>query len=97
LIEKDFEVFWAVYPRKIGKKAARLKYEIARRSASDEEVLDAARRYADSIVGKEPQYVAHPTTWLNQGRWQDEESSNEPLHRLPDAPPPPIEEMWKDC
>ena len=97
LIEKDFDNFWAVYPRKVAPKGARQKYEIARRSASADEILDAARRYADAMTGIEKQYIAHPMTWLHQGRWQDEEAPSAPMHDYPTEPPPPLDQMWKDC
>ena len=35
-------------------------------------LIDGAKAYAASVAGKEQKYIAHPTTWLNQGRWEDE-------------------------
>ena len=37
-----------------------------------QDLIDGARAYAASVAGKEQKYIAHPTTWLNQGRWEDE-------------------------
>lgn len=47
-----------------------------RKLVSFEVLMRGVARYVAQIERKrtEPQYVAHPTTWLNQGRWDDEES-----------------------
>ena len=41
-------------------------------------IIAGAKTYAASVVGKEQKYVAHPTTWLNQGRWEDETEAPAP-------------------
>ena len=68
-----FEDFWNAYPRKIAKKEAMKKFAKAVKDGADPSTIIAgAKTYATSVVGKEQKYVAHPTTWLNQGRWEDE-------------------------
>ena len=68
-----FEEFWNAYPRKIAKKEAWKKFAKAVKDGVDPNTIIAgAKTYAASVVGKEQKYVAHPTTWLNQGRWEDE-------------------------
>lgn len=67
-----FEEFWSVYPRRIGKKAAHAKWLTSLRDTTADDIIDGARRYAASVKGKDQQYIAHPTTWLNQGRWDDQ-------------------------
>lgn len=67
----DFDMFWDVYPRKVGKKQA---YEVWRRAIHDvtpEQIIAGARRYA-SDPNREDQFTAHPTTWLRRGGWDDE-------------------------
>lgn len=74
--DTDFEAFWQAYPRKVAKQKARLKYEIARRSASADELLNAALRYANAFFEAEPdekKFIPYPAAWLHQGRWQDED------------------------
>lgn len=76
-----FDQFWDVYPRKIGKRGAVSAWKAAlRRGADPEQIIGAARRYRDR-PGREDRYTAHPTTWLNQGRYDDEEpeTSGSPL------------------
>src|SRR5699024_5574378 len=68
-----FEDFWNAYPRKIAKKEAMKKFAKAVKDGTDPNTIIAgAKTYAASVVGKERKYIAHPTTWLNQGRWEDE-------------------------
>jgi hypothetical protein len=69
-----FEEFWSIYPRKIAKKAARqaLAKAISAHEVTLEKAVDAAKAFAASVRGKDIQYIPHPTTWINQGRWDDE-------------------------
>jgi len=73
-IDKDttsFEKFWSVYPRKAGKQDAQRSFERALKAATLDEILAGAQRYADD-PNRVAQFTAHPSTWLNQGRWSDE-------------------------
>ena len=79
-----FEDFWNAYPRKIAKKEAMKKFAKAVKDGTDPNTIIAgAKTYAASVVGKEQKYVAHPTTWLNQGRWEDE--TEEPAPTMSNA------------
>jgi hypothetical protein len=67
-----FADFWRTYPRKTGKRDARLAWAKAvRRSGDPAVVLAGARRYAADANLPEPQFVPHPATWLNGDRWED--------------------------
>lgn len=71
-----FERFWSTYPRKVGKDAARKAFE---KRKPDDELLGlmvaAIRRQKQSPAWTKDggQFIPHPSTWLNEGRWQDEE------------------------
>lgn len=69
--EADFETFWRAYPRRIGKLAASKAYVKARRAGvTQQQLLDGIAKY---VKGKPPYAdFCHPSTWLNQGRWEDE-------------------------
>ena len=88
----DFELFWSIYPRKVGKAMARAKWSQITADGLDakcrdrdgnvmklalhapaQALLDAVKVYAYQCMDAEtPQkYIAHPTTWLNQARWED--------------------------
>jgi hypothetical protein len=66
-----FDYFWKIYPLKVAKKTAQIAFTKALKSATADEILSGAKRYA-SDPNRHPSYTAHPTTWLNQGRWGDE-------------------------
>ena len=70
----EFEAWWAAYPRKVGKLAAFRAYQTAKRHLGGEatpRLLAGAQAYGAATAGKDEKYIAHPTTWLNQGRWDD--------------------------
>lgn len=67
-----FEEFWSTYPRRVGKDAARKAWARVTKATDPQVVIDGAARYRDDRT-RVPQYTAHPTTWLNAGRWADED------------------------
>ena len=68
----DFESWWRLTPRKVGKGQARRAFITALRQAGSHEILCAGiARYAAAVVGVEPRYIAHPVTWLRGERWLD--------------------------
>jgi len=70
-----FEVFWRAYPLKVGKDAARKAFHKRKTDkALLSEMLAAidVQKQSDKWVKDGGQYIPHPTTWLNQGRWMDE-------------------------
>lgn len=71
-ISAGFEAFWKVYPRRAGKQGAQRAFSRAVSRASMEEVLEGARRFAADPNLPEKQFIPHPATWLNQGRWEDD-------------------------
>ncbi|QKY78996.1 hypothetical protein Jinkies_48 [Arthrobacter phage Jinkies] len=71
MYSRAFEAFWDAYPRKVGKKAASSAFDKARKAASLQTICEGAARYRDD-PNREDAFTAHPTTWLNEGRWDDE-------------------------
>lgn len=67
----DFEEWWRTYPRKVAKRAAWEAYQEALTHTDTESLLDAAKRYSLD-PNREQQFTPHPTTWLRQGRWDDD-------------------------
>lgn len=68
--EISFEEFWAWYPRKVGKAAARKAWKKCK--TDSETVIAGAVRMATDSNLPELQYVPHPSTWLNEERWNDD-------------------------
>lgn len=67
-----FVRFWAAYPRKTGKGAARTAFAQAVKKATVDQICEAAAAFARVRADEDPRYTPHPTTWLNQERWSDE-------------------------
>ena len=76
--EDEFDRFWAAYPRKVGKKKARAAFANARRDP-DWPGIEAALTAIEAYKNGKPDYCdfCHPTTWLNEGRWDDEYDTTE--------------------
>ncbi|MEF2979067.1 hypothetical protein [Subtercola sp. YIM 133946] len=70
--EGAFAEFYMAYPRKVGKEAARKKFIAIARKVDPQLIIEGARRFAADPNLPEKQYVPHPATWLNAGRWDDE-------------------------
>lgn len=70
---EGFDEFWKAYPRKTAKRAAEKAYAAAiKRGVEPGQILTAVRGYAALVSGSEQRFTAHPATWLNQGRYDDE-------------------------
>jgi hypothetical protein len=69
-----FEAFWAAYPRKVAKHAARQAYVRALRAASAVVISAGLQRQR----WPDKNYVPHPATWLNQRRWTDDPAEVSP-------------------
>ena len=67
----EFGQFWLAYPRKVGKGAAIKAFVSARKKAPMQTIMDGLSRLKFDDV----KFCPHPTTWLNQERWADEEST----------------------
>lgn len=65
---KDFEKWWEIYPRKIGKGDAYKKYKARLGDGwSPNELLEAATNYRKRTIGDrtDPKYIKHPKTFLS--------------------------------
>ena len=78
--ETFFNIFWDIYPKKVGKDAARKAFEkIANKNILIEEIKLSLQWQIKSPQWTESdgKYIPNPSTYLNQGRWQDQ-----PLKRI---------------
>lgn len=75
MLTLGFEIFWQNYPRKVGRKKA---LEAWLKIQPDEEL---AKRIITGLLSAmqskqwkkdNGQFIPHPSTWLNQERWNDE-------------------------
>lgn len=70
-----FETFWKAYPRKVGKDAARKAWKKKGCTVNLLEkmlVTLEAQRQCKQWQKEDGQFIPHPSTWLNEGRWDDE-------------------------
>jgi hypothetical protein len=67
----DFDRFWEIYPRKVGKPKAKTAFNQAARSTDAEVIIAGALAYRDD-PNRQDQYTAHPTTWLHREGWNDD-------------------------
>lgn len=67
---EDFTIFWTAYPKKTGKDAAYKSWTKYKPRLDD--VMYALSWQQDSDQWKRG-YIPNPSTYLNQGRWKDEE------------------------
>lgn len=70
--DDKFDVFWKAYPNRKGKQAALKSWK---KMKPDLQVCLAAierQKKTEQWRRDGGQYIPHPATWLNQGRWDDE-------------------------
>lgn len=75
LMEKSFERFWRSYPRRVAKAAALKAWcRLDPDEALAEKIIRAVQNQKTWLAWTKDggQYIPHPTTWLNQRRWEDE-------------------------
>ena len=69
----DFEAFWKAYPRKIGKGYCQEIWKRKKFPAIEIILESLQKSIASSDWQKEGgKFIPNPSTWLNQGRWEDE-------------------------
>ena len=89
----DFADFWTAYPRKVGRGAAEKAFAAA--IAKGATVAAIAAGLNRQQWPADPQFIPHPSTWLNQGRWQDDPTAAAP----PKAEPHhagKLDWLWRD-
>jgi hypothetical protein len=74
-LEEEFAGFWKLYPRHVAKADALKAYRRARKDTPVETIAAGLRAQLPDLQSRTLDKVPHPTTWLNQRRWEDD-----PLH-----------------
>ena len=86
-----FARWWEAYPNKVGKQAAERAYATACRKIGGPDppaiLFDGLKRALASGVWDDG-FIPHPTTWLNQGRWDDEPARKPPPRSANERPDP---------
>lgn len=84
----DFEAWWSVYPKHVGKGAAAKSHAKAVGQIAAHELLEITRVYAKSMQGCDAKFIPNPTTWLNQNRWEDDDLNPMSVEQM-------VNEMWE--
>ena len=77
LIVENFEIFWSLLTHKKGSKHLALKrYTLHCHTSDPSDIAERFNRYTSTVKDKE--FLAHVATWINQKRFEDEET-NKPI------------------
>jgi hypothetical protein len=75
-VDEAFEDWYARYPRKVGKAAARRAWMTAlRQDVEPSHLVDRVTAYASAVAAwddGDSRFVPHPSTWLNGARYDDD-------------------------
>lgn len=69
ILPGSFDEFWTIYPRSGDRRKSEESWGKAIAKTDPSMIIDGAKKYRDEVSGVSRQYVALPTTWLNQERW----------------------------
>ena len=69
----SFDKFWSIYPRKKEKKRARVSFNRLPKKIQSE-CIEGVKKYIKQIEvqGTEPQFIKHPSTFINGENWEDD-------------------------
>ena len=83
-VSELFAKFWKAYPRKVGKISAQRAFDKAihteKTNAAAEALVEkmcrvlAKQSASDDWKREDGRFIPYPATWLNAGRWEDEET-----------------------
>ena len=63
---------YAAYPRQVARTPALRAIAKAMKKTDPAFLLSKAREYAAAVNGTDPQFIPHPATWFNAGRFNEE-------------------------
>lgn len=69
-MDQQFQEFWDAYPRHTDRAKAEAAFRRARKRYPLSLILGGVERLV--AERRDPQFIPHPTTWLNGRRWEDE-------------------------
>ena len=72
-LKVGFDEFWSAYPKKVGKKAAVKAWAKATDKPGVQEIIGKINELKATKEWQKDggQFIPHPATWLNEGRWDD--------------------------
>jgi hypothetical protein len=92
----NFVDFYALYPRKQGRRAAEKSWDRLTRQEQEDAFLALSTHLEYwKLKQTEKDFIPHPATWLNQGRWEDELDMEVKKVKKPELPWYSSEELTK--
>lgn len=71
--DEMFCAFWAAYPRRVGKGAAKTEFMKALKRAPFETIMNGLlAQLPANLKRDDPKFIPHARTWLHQSRWDDD-------------------------
>lgn len=73
--KEAFQIWWAAYPKKVGKRIAEskfLKYYPTMPPLQQMLITLEAQKRLPQWLKEDGEYIPHPSTYLHQGRYEDE-------------------------
>lgn len=93
-IDDRFDEFWAVYPKRQGKKPAQLAWAKALKTTDADTIIAGAKTYAAEVAGKDPKFTKYAQGWLTAERWTDEPDKPQ-LSLVSGEPQPVVYDQWR--
>lgn len=81
LYSEAFLQWWEMYPRKQSKGDAFKAWEVWRKRKllpELKDLIDATKRYAETVSHDDPQFIKLPAGWLRDRKWEDESANSKP-------------------
>jgi hypothetical protein len=84
---ETFPRFWAAFPKREHRKSALIAYaETIARGVTPGLLLDAAKRYAASVVYRKSERIKYANNWLRDEAYLDEPEPPKPASEKPASP-----------
>ena len=77
----QFEIFWKLYPKKVGKLKSQIAFLKSCLSEKGEVIIENLQKqlpWLESQKKDSGDFRPHPVTWLNGARWEDEHNFEKP-------------------
>tara|TARA_R110002153_G_scaffold209534_1_gene362116 strand:- start:10754 stop:11323 length:570 start_codon:yes stop_codon:yes gene_type:complete len=71
IYSESFNIFWKMYPRKVGKYAAAVAFKKQIKNIEIKELLKKVEQFTKEHTNTEERFIPHAQTWLNQKRYED--------------------------
>lgn len=71
IYDDEFDTFWKMYPRKVGKYNAYRSWKKAIKEINPKDLLVCTKNFKHAVKQTEEKYIPHAQTWLNGKRYED--------------------------